>query len=259
MFTFKNLKTSQKFNLIFFIAVVLTSILTVYFNKLFSDYPYFYTIFPLILILFLYFSLQKIIVLPLVQLASSIDKFNEKNLEIKIEIKGNNEIEKLSREFNFLADLIKKNKKNLDEIVRNRTIELELACEELKKSIIKYERKESFLENLFDSIPFPIFYKNRHFRYIRCNTAFEKFVGRTKKDIYGKTVYDLASPRLAEIYHKQDVELIESQGIQQYDSIVEDSRGNSKNVIFNKSICKYGEKNIGIVGIITDISNKKDN
>mgnify|MGYP003399812387 CR=1 FL=1 len=59
---------------------------------------------------------------------------------------------------------------------------------------------------------------------------------------------------ISEIYKK----LFENGIVQKYNSFVEDRHGNIRTVIFNKSLCIYNEKKIGIVGLITDSSEKQD-
>ena len=110
-------------------------------------------------------------------------------------------------EFSLAKEMLKNNKIILDNTIKIKTAEIELANEELKDLNFQSEKREKFLETLFEAIPFPIFYKNEHFRYIKCNTAFADFLGKSKKEIYGKTVYDISPARLAEVYHKEDKKL----------------------------------------------------
>ena len=185
-----------------------------------------------------------------------IEKSKEKNSFTKIN--SSDEIGKISMEFSLAKEMLKNNKIILDNTIKIKTAEIELANEELKDLNFQSEKREKFLETLFEAIPFPIFYKNEHFRYIKCNTAFADFLGKSKKEIYGKTVYDISPARLAEVYHKEDKKLFENGIVQKYNSFVEDRHGNIRTVIFNKSLCIYNEKKIGIVGLITDSSEKQD-
>ena len=57
---------------------------------------------------------------------------------------------------------------------------------------------------------------------------------------------------------RNDEKLFENGIVQKYNSFVEDRHGNIRTVIFNKSLCIYNEKKIGIVGLITDSSEKQD-
>ena len=133
---------------------------------------------------------------------------NELNSFTKIN--SSDEIGKISMEFSLAKEMLKNNKIILDNTIKIKTAEIELANEELKDLNFQSEKREKFLETLFEAIPFPIFYKNEHFRYIKCNTAFADFLGKSKKEIYGKTVYDISPARLAEVYHKEDKKLFEN-------------------------------------------------
>jgi PAS domain S-box-containing protein len=125
------------------------------------------------------------------------------------------------------------------------------AEEELNRQII-------LMETLIDTIPSPIFFKDREGRYLGCNAAFEFFVGRSKGDIVGKTVYDISPTDLAEIYHKADLALMGKPGIQQYESTVRYADGSRHDVIFGKAaFLDHAGKVGGLVGVMTDITERK--
>ena len=56
----------------------------------------------------------------------------------------------------------------------------------------------AFLQNLMDAMPHPVFYKDAEGRYMGCNRAYEQFFGIPRKDVVGKTVYDISPNDLAE-------------------------------------------------------------
>ena len=114
-----------------------------------------------------------------------------------------------------------------------------------------------FLETLINAIPIPIFYKDKNGRYLGFNKAFESFFGKTKKDLIGKSVFDINPKDLAEIYHAKDNELFKSDGKQQYETQVENTNGQLRDVIFYKSV--YNDKMgspIGLIGAILDITER---
>jgi PAS domain S-box-containing protein len=81
-----------------------------------------------------------------------------------------------------------------------------------------------FLETLIDTIPNPVFYKDRKGSYLGCNKIFsQKILGVSRHEIIGKTVYDLPeviSFKDADIYHDYDQKLFEQSGVQIYESKV---------------------------------------
>jgi len=55
-----------------------------------------------------------------------------------------------------------------------------------------------FLQHLANSIPSPIFYKGIDGIYQGCNLALEKYLGKSKEEIVGKSVYDVFPVDLAD-------------------------------------------------------------
>lgn len=135
---------------------------------------------------------------------------------------------------------------------------LEKDYEKLKQVEDKLVQQSYLLQELIDSIPNPIFYKNEHTVYLGCNKAFESFLGMVSSEIIGKTVYDLSPKEKADIYHEMDVALLNEPGVQIYEHSVLDSKGNHHDVLFNKAtINKIDESLGGIVGIIFDITDRE--
>lgn len=252
-----SIKTKSNLILIGINLIILLLILSFYFNLnnfILINYKQIinFSAFILLFMVIQTILLNTFVINPVIKLHDGIIK--SKNKDIHLKFQQNDEIGKIAKEFNNLHDIIKNRNITLRKSERTRTAKLELKCQELEELHLQNLKKEQFLETLFETIPFPIFYKNEHFRYIRCNNAFSRFLGRSKGDIYGKTVFDLAPQDLAKQYHSKDEDLFESGDIQVYESFVEDLHGNSKSVVFKKSICKLEDKKIGIVGVITDMN-----
>lgn len=117
-----------------------------------------------------------------------------------------------------------------------------------------------FLQVLIDAMPHPIFYKDAGGRYLGCNKAFEDYIGKNRRDLVGKGVFDFAPKELAEIYFRSDAELF-AQGVgqtQQYESSVQYADGTRHDVIFNKANFPDAQGELGgLVGTILDISDRK--
>ena len=115
-----------------------------------------------------------------------------------------------------------------------------------------------FLQQLLDSIPPPVFYKDIQGVYLGCNKAYLKFMGLAKDQIVGKTVFDLAPKDLAELYLKADTELFNNPGVQVYETSVSHADGSMHDVIFNKATYVGSDGHIaGLVGVILDITERK--
>jgi len=115
-----------------------------------------------------------------------------------------------------------------------------------------------FLQELIDSIPNPIFFKNTSGAYLGCNKSFEGLLGLKKPDIIGKTAYEINPGEVTGGNHAVDTVLYSSGGVQVYESSMLSSAGIRQDVIFNKAVFtrKDGTPG-GIVGVIIDISERK--
>lgn len=113
-------------------------------------------------------------------------------------------------------------------------------------------------QKIIDALPIPIFYRDKGGKYQACNGAFEKFIGKPKEQIIGKTVFDNQPPEIAEIYARRDQELFDSPGDQSYEAKFRNAEGVLHDVVFTKTVIR-DQKNeiIGIVGSIFDITERK--
>jgi PAS domain S-box-containing protein len=116
-----------------------------------------------------------------------------------------------------------------------------------------------FLETLIDTIPNPVFYKNREGAYLGCNKIFsQKILGVSRHEIIGKTVYDLPeviSFKDADIYHDYDQKLFEQSGVQIYESKVGCADGIKRDFIFYQATYVDSQnKTAGLVGVMVDVS-----
>lgn len=127
-----------------------------------------------------------------------------------------------------------------------------------KKSEESIKEQYDFLQRLIDTIPSPLFYKDVNYVYLGCNKYFEEFIGLSKDEIIGKTVYEIAPKELADKYHQSDKELIERDPIQIYEAPVRYADGSRHAVIFNKSTFNDSDGNVaGLIGVMVDITQRK--
>jgi len=122
-----------------------------------------------------------------------------------------------------------------------------------------FEKQDSGIhEKIIDALPIPIFYRDINGVYQICNKAHEKFTGRPKADIIGKSIHELHSKETADIYSNQDKELLKNPGEQVYETQIKNNNGNTYNAIINKAVIRDNDnKVIGIVGSINDITELK--
>jgi PAS domain S-box-containing protein len=72
----------------------------------------------------------------------------------------------------------------------------------------RQEAGQSLLRTLIDSIPDLIFFKDTNSTFLGCNAAFETFVCRDEAEIIGRTDFDLVDSATAEMFRRQDQEML---------------------------------------------------
>ncbi len=167
---------------------------------------------------------------------------------------ANKEIQHLKSQIAALEQLLEVYEKT----VLEQSDKLYEEISERKKSEETINDSEQFLQALMDSIPVPVFYKDKDGKYIGCNRAFEGFLGMKKREIIGKTVYEVAPKELADRYHEADAALFRDMGNQVYESRVKHSNGSVLDVIFHKAV--FFDRNgklAGLIGVILDITDRK--
>ncbi len=113
-------------------------------------------------------------------------------------------------------------------------------------------------QKIIDTLPIPIFYRDINGVYQMCNAAHEKFTGKTKEQIVGKSIHEVHVKEMADKYLSQDKELLSKPDVQVYNTPVRHGDGTSHNVILNKAVIRDNEgKIVGIVGSINDITELK--
>jgi len=121
-----------------------------------------------------------------------------------------------------------------------------------------------FLSVLIDTIPNPVYCKDRLGRYIDCNVAFAtQLFELPKHKVLGKTLKDLApmiqiSAEMVELFQRRDEELFKNPGLQSFEAQVKYADGTQRTVLFNKA--SYHDRSgavAGIVGVMVDLSEQK--
>jgi len=130
-----------------------------------------------------------------------------------------------------------------------------------ERKLAEHKIKETniFLNTLLDTLPIPIFYKNTNGKYEGGNLAFYNFLGKKPNEVIGKSADQfVANNEHATIYQHKDSELFAGKKKQVYESVVVNSFGVCRDVIFHKAIYKNGHGEIaGLVGAFIDITESK--
>ncbi len=176
------------------------------------------------------------------------------------------ELEKYVESHMGASEELKRHKKNLEDMVNERTGGI-MAINELLKNEIE-ERKHAeqavteqarFLQHLMDSLPIPVFYKDTKGVYRGCNASFETFLGKKGDEIIGRSVHDMYPDELADKYFEKDSELLEKGGIQTYEYSATHADGTKHEVLFNKAAYRNSDGTVaGLIGGIIDVTELKN-
>ena len=124
----------------------------------------------------------------------------------------------------------------------------------------KIKDNEAFLTNLLETIPIPVFYKDKEGRYAGVNNAFVNVFGYSREECIGKTVFDLYPAEMAEKYNKMDLALYETGESQIYETRFADKNGKLHDVVFHKAAYKSdSNKAEGLIAAALDITEQKKN
>ena len=106
-----------------------------------------------------------------------------------------------------------------------------------------------FTRQLINAIPSPVFYKGNDARFIGCNEAFEKWIGRPIDDIVGKSVFDIYPREIAEMHVEHDQSLLTEPGSIAYQGLAKTADGSVRDVMIHKATFTKEDGSIGgVVG-----------
>ncbi|MFA4877937.1 MAG: PAS domain S-box protein [Methanoregula sp.] len=115
-----------------------------------------------------------------------------------------------------------------------------------------------FLETLMDTLPVPVFYKNVSGEFLGCNREFEELIRIPKKDLIGKTAYDISKKELADQYTATDRRVLDSKVPQRNETQVVFADGSPHDVIFYKAPLLNPDGSVaGLIGMFLDITERK--
>jgi len=130
---------------------------------------------------------------------------------------------------------------------------------ERKQAEDRLQSSLRLLETLIDTIPSPVFYKDREGIYQRCNRVFaEQILGIAKEKIVGASLYDLNGeiPKdLADRHASLDQKLIRDGGVQVYEARVPCADGVQRDFCLYKAALRGALGGIdGIIGVMQDVT-----
>ncbi|OOM47932.1 histidine kinase N-terminal 7TM domain-containing diguanylate cyclase [Clostridium beijerinckii] len=216
---------------------------------------------------------------------NNIVNFNDSAKNIILELrdigKGEHKIDEVCRKYKTLLNVIKNGSSNeslmsisYEEKLKYYKININNISENNGKIVgkililtditeIEVQRKKvydnaKFLQTLIDAIPNPIYSKDEFGVYNHCNAAFTEFLGMSKEEFLGSTVYNIFEKELAEVYSNSDKNIMSQKQSQAYEERLTHKDGTYHDVIFNKSVVVNEDDNVkGLVGVIIDTTEQK--
>lgn len=116
----------------------------------------------------------------------------------------------------------------------------------------------NFMQKLMDSIPNPVYYKDKEGLYQGCNEAFEAACGLTRDKIIGHTCDEVFPMDMNGYHHRMDEALLNKGGAQEYETGLSYADGLQHDVVLSRATYTNTDGSLGgMVGVILDITDRK--
>ncbi|WP_413172715.1 CHASE2 domain-containing protein [Anabaena azotica] len=119
------------------------------------------------------------------------------------------------------------------------------------------KRSKEFLHQVINAIPDPIFVKNQQHQWIVLNEAYCQFSGYSYNLLMEKSDYDLFPQHEADIFLQQDNLVFQTQQPQEHEEEFTDIHGKTHLIATKRSLHKDAAGNLFLVGVIRDITQRK--
>ncbi|MDD4955030.1 MAG: PAS domain-containing sensor histidine kinase [Candidatus Omnitrophica bacterium] len=124
----------------------------------------------------------------------------------------------------------------------------------------KYREGESrdYFYKIINSIPDPIFVKDREHRWVLLNEAHAQMIGIPTEEMLGKTDHDYFPKEQADVFWAKDEVVFETGGENVNEELWTDSKGLRHVIVTKKNLYIDDKGNKFIVGVIRDITDLKN-
>ncbi|MGL5063050.1 MAG: CHASE2 domain-containing protein [Microcoleus sp.] len=119
------------------------------------------------------------------------------------------------------------------------------------------KRSKEFLQSLIDTIPDPIFVKDKYHRRVVLNQAYCRFIGYPLNILTSRTDYDLFPQEEADIFWHQDELVLQTNRQLESEETFTDAHGVTHLIATKRSLHKDAAGNLFLVGVIRDITERK--
>jgi PAS domain S-box-containing protein len=156
-------------------------------------------------------------------------------------------------------------KNHLELLVSERTSRLQelnsqlfLEYKKLSEADEQIQNQYEFFKTLINTIPLPVFIRDKNRNFIECNAAFENFYGIEKKTLINRSIADVLPGELYNQFNLKDKELFEGLPEQHFEIDVVDKNGSMYEVIiYQAPFYKKDGTADGYVAVMLDITSQK--
>ena len=211
------------------------------------------TIFSLSLFIFIIF--YKLVGKHIVYMASFVESihFESMNqpllLHRKVKLNKPDELELLVTSFNLM-------RKNLTQYL----LQQEIAKKEILEININLELTTNLLQNILNSVPVRVFWKDSNLRFMGCNTLLAEDAGLSNpEELIGKNDYEMTWKDQADLYREDDMSVIKS-GTSKLNFEEPQTTPDGSKIWLRTSKVPLHDQNhkiIGVLGIYDDITEYK--
>jgi diguanylate cyclase (GGDEF)-like protein/PAS domain S-box-containing protein len=121
----------------------------------------------------------------------------------------------------------------------------------------EFKRSTEFLSSVINTIPDPIYVKNKNHHKIVINEAYCKLVGYPINTLMSKSDYELFPQQEADVFWQQDELAFYRAGEQENEEKLTNAQGITHFIATKRSLHRDGAGNIFLVGVIRDITERK--
>ncbi|WP_449246712.1 PAS domain S-box protein [Desulfarculus baarsii] len=129
---------------------------------------------------------------------------------------------------------------------------------QLKNAEKAVQEQLRFLQMLVDTIPHPIFFKDKDGLFTGCNRAFELLMGLSRQDVLGRTARQALPEGVLDLGESNERQAMAKGSTISYETRLANAAGEKRDVIFNVVAYKDAEgQPAGLVGSILDITEQR--
>ncbi|PAX53227.1 CHASE2 domain-containing protein [Brunnivagina elsteri] len=119
------------------------------------------------------------------------------------------------------------------------------------------KRSKEFLDQVINTIADPVFVKNKKHKWIVLNEAYCNLIGYRKEELLEKSDYDFFPKHQADAFRATDEQVLQTKQPHEIEEELTDSRGNTYSIATKRSLHKDAAGNYFLVGVIRDITKRK--